>query len=262
MSRKAALAQWDLVAVAAIALAGLLATAIPFPDWIRTVFLLPLALFLPGYAVAAALFPPGFVTRDERAVFVVAFGIVASALGGLLLQVFARLDRASWLVLLLVIALGACAVALWQRRELPGGPAPAPRWRLPRPDPVVAVAAIAAALVAAGALAIASGGAERKLDGTHFSALWLTPRESGPGTLRGALSVGVQNHEAGESGYRLQLAQDGTTIRQWRFRLPQGQIWQMPIPAAEIEGTGPVVALLFRHDRPYRRVAIEPERAF
>src|SRR4029079_2686500 len=80
---------------------------------------LPLVLFVPGYAVAAALFPPGFVTRDERAALTVAFSVGAWALIGLVLQIFINLDRGVWLAMLLLVTLTGVVLAQMRREGLP-----------------------------------------------------------------------------------------------------------------------------------------------
>lgn len=255
---RSALAERDLVAVAAAALAGLFVTVVPFPDEIRTVVLLPLVLFLPGYALAAALFPPRFVTRDERAVFVVAFSIGAAALGGLALQLFAPLGRASWLALLLVVTLAACAVALVRRVGMPARPAPAGSM-VRRPKPVAAFAAILATLIAAAALAIASGGAERELEDSRFAAIWIVSRQAGSRPTERVLRIGVENHRPTSAKYLVRVSRNDRPIVRWRIRLDEGEIWSRRIPVTAGSGNGPVVAALLLHGKLYRRVSFEPK---
>lgn len=256
---KAARTERDLIAVAAAALAGALVTVIPFPDQIRTVVLLPLVLFLPGYALSAAIFPPRFVTRDERAVFVVAFSIGAAALGGLALQVFVPLGRAGWLVLLLLVTLGACAVALARRarmsgRRTPAGPKPH------RPAPIVAVPVLLATLIAAAALAVASGGAERELEDSRFAAIWIVSRQTGPGPFERALVIGVENHRPNRTKYVVRVSRGEGAVVRWPIRLDADETWSRRVPATVVaSGSGPVVAALLVRGKLFRRASFEPK---
>jgi uncharacterized membrane protein len=257
LSRPSVLGERDLVAVAALSVVGLLVTVIPFPDWFRAIVLMPLVIVLPGYALAAAIFPPGFVTREERTVFTIAFSIGAAALGGLLLQLVVRLDRGTWLGLLLVVTLAACAVALSRRN----GQFTA-TWKMPPIDPVPVAAIVVAVAIGGAALAIASNSASRQLDRSHFSALWIVPKGINSGRSANQLEIGVQNHEGRSLRYRLRISHHSATVRKWKFRLGSGQLWQTSLPAGSAFGNGPVVATLFRNDVIYRRVAIDTGASF
>lgn len=240
----------DLIAAAVLALLGLLVTLLPLPDPLRTALFLPLVLFVPGYTVAAVLFPPGFVTHDERAALTVAFSVGAWALIGLVLQIFIDLDRGVWLAMLLLVTLTGVVIAQMRREALPGAAAPKeePRSTL---KPLAMAAFVAAIAIAAVSIAVASGGQERELDRALFTGFWIAPVEGATAEI----SVGVQNHENHAIEYRLVVTTKGRTIDDWRIALEDEATWSNRVPADEAEG--PVLASLYRDGRLYRRVKLE-----
>ena len=132
----------DLTAVAGLALAGLALALIPVPGPVRTAAVLPLLLILPGYALAAALFRPGEISRELRMVLSVALSVGVTALGGLLVQLVVRLDRPVWAALLTGVTLLAIAIAL-DRRDGMSPDSEETRLRLPR----IGVATVVARLL-------------------------------------------------------------------------------------------------------------------
>jgi Protein of unknown function (DUF1616) len=248
----------DLIAAVGLALAGVLVSVLPLPDWTKAIFFLLLVLAVPGYAIAAALFPPGFVSRDERAILTLAFSVGAFALAGLLLQIVFDLDRAAWLGLLVAVTVSAAALAQARRRWMPktGDGVSAPRGA-PRPDPRLVVPLLAAVAIATVAIAVGSSGAEDQLARSRFSVLWLIPDGAPSGPVQVA-TVGVQNHEDGRFDYRLRVSRSGVILKEWRLRLDDGARWQagLTVPSS---AEAPLVAALFRGRALYRRVSLEPE---
>ena len=243
----------DLAAVAALVLLAILASLLPAPDWLRALLFVPLVLAVPGYAVAAALFPPGDVSRDERAVLTFAFSISAFALSGIVVQLVLDLDRGAWLVLLVLVTLGSIALAQARRP-----PSPAPRGRRPislRPDPRLAALPVAAA-IAALAVAVASGGAADQEARSHFSSLWLLPGGDGPTALTTEVAFGAENHEGRDRRYLLRLSRDDEELRVWRFTLADGERWERTARVSAV-AEPPVVAALFRGKELFRRVALD-----
>jgi Protein of unknown function (DUF1616) len=249
----------DLAVVAALVLAGLAVTVVPLPDWLRAAVFLPVVLILPGYALTAALFPPGFITEAERAVLTIALSIGGWTLGGLALQVVIGLDRAAWMALLFVLSLVAVAVAQGRR-----GTAPAdsgrPAWSLPPFEPRIVGAVLAAVAISTVAIAVASGSARRQLDRVHFSAIWIVPSESPTLSAGSDLTVGVQNHEGRALPYRLRVSQDGRTVREWQIRVRDGATWRVGLRRPAGKGK-PLTAELFSGATIYRRVALEARRS-
>jgi uncharacterized membrane protein len=243
----------DLAVAAGLALLGLIVALLPLPDPVRTVLFLPLVLIVPGYAVAATLFPPGFVTRDERAALTVAFSVGAWALTGLALQIFINLDRGVWLAMLLVVTLAGVVLAQMRRNALPGD-APGQGLPVPTVNPLAIAATVVAIAIAGASLAVASGGQERELDRALFSGFWIAPVR-GTGEPAAELSVGVQNHEDRTIEYRVVVTTRGRTIDESSFILEDEEVWSSQVPAEEAEG--PVLASLYREGRLYRRVKVE-----
>jgi uncharacterized membrane protein len=243
----------DLAAVAGLALAGLALALVPVPGPLRTAALLPLLLILPGYALAAALFRPGEIGRELRVVLSVAFSFGASALGGLVAQLVLRLDRPVWATLLALVTVLAAVVALLRRDAMPADSEP-PRLSLPRVRLASLLAMLAAIAIAGGAIASATGGVHRQLDGSRFSSLSLVP--SGPSGTAPPVRIGVSNHEGRPVAYRVSVRQAGRTVKRWRFRLDANHGWQARLTASAISGTGPVTARLDRDGRLCHRVAL------
>jgi uncharacterized membrane protein len=243
----------DLAAIAALALLGLLVAILPLPDPVRALLFLPLVLFVPGYAVAAALFPPGFVTRDERAALTIAFSVGVWALIGLVLQIFINLDRGVWLAMLVFVTFAGVVLAQMRREGL-SGTAPVEGRALATINPLAVVAIVAAVAIAAVSIVVASGGQERELDRARFSGFWITPVR-GTGDPAAEISVGVQNHQDQTTEYRLIVTTRGRTIDEWRLTLEDEETWSNQVPADEAEG--PVLASLYRDGRLYRRVKVE-----
>ncbi len=243
----------DLTAVVALAVAGLVLALIPVSGPIRTVALLPLVLILPGYALAAALFRPGEISRELRLVLSVAFSLGVTALGGLVVQLVLKLDRPVWATLLACLTVLAAVVALDRRDAMPADSGRT-ELRLPRVGLASVVAMLVATGIAGGAIAVATRGVHRQQNESRFSSLSLVPQ--GPSGTAPPVSVGVSNHEGRTVAYRLIVKRGTRTIRRWRFRLGVNQDWQAELTASAISGAGPVIARLDRGGRPYHRVAL------
>ena len=72
----------DLTLVVALACLAFVAALLSAPVLLRAVLLVPLVLVLPGYALAAALFPPGTVSPAERGVYSVGLSIAVDGARG------------------------------------------------------------------------------------------------------------------------------------------------------------------------------------
>jgi uncharacterized membrane protein len=243
----------DLTAVAGLALGGLVLALVPVPEPVRTAALLPLLLILPGYAVAAALFRPGEISRELRAVLSVALSVSATVLGGLVVQLFLPLDRPVWAATLTGITLLAAAVALDRRDAMPAD-SEETRVRLPRIGIAAAAAMVASMAIAGWAIALATEGVHRQLDAAHFSSLSLVPGGSSPAVQ--PAKVGVFNHEGKVVAYGLSVRQGNRTIGRWRLLLEPNQTWQGQVAPTAISGTAPLIARLDRGGEPYHRVSL------
>ncbi len=68
MSKASGTRSRDLTRVQAASLVSLVLMVLPFGGLLKELALVPLALILPGYAISAAMFMPGSITRGERLV--------------------------------------------------------------------------------------------------------------------------------------------------------------------------------------------------
>jgi hypothetical protein len=104
----------ELVAVAAIVSVAVV-LAVPVTP-VRAVFAVPLCLVLPGYAVVQAIFAERELANHQTVMLALAVSLGTLALGALVLDLLPEgLTTDTWAALLLVVVLGACAVA-WRRR--------------------------------------------------------------------------------------------------------------------------------------------------
>lgn len=246
----------DLALVVALACAALLAAVFGgVPTWVRAPLLVPLVLFLPGYALAANLFAPGSVSSGERIVYAFALSIATTALAGVAVQIVFDLNRDSWA---LVLALLTVTIAL--RGVLVLESAPRRAIALPRaPLFVVASFAIAAVLVVA-AIVSAIGGLRDAQARIRFTGFWLVPAaEVIPAPAGRSLIVGLRSHEGRRTRYRLLLRDGNRRIADQTIELRSGQAWEREISLPEQPGRGEVVATLRRDGTPYRSLYLKPE---
>jgi uncharacterized membrane protein len=251
----------DLLAAIALALAGLAAALIPLDVWLRAVLWVPLVLGVSGYAILAALFPGRPLPLGERAVYAVSLSVVATALGGIVVQLFFDLDRTVWAALLAVIIVAAALVAIWRRHPPPPADRAAaesgravPRLRLP--GRLASLTLIAAVVVAAAAVVISSNGARREHDSYHFTALWVQPAQHAA-TPGGAVTVGIDNHQGATARYRLVVKQGSGILMQRRLQLADGGRWRLRLAVAPAGPADPVTATLRRNGAIYRHVYLD-----
>jgi hypothetical protein len=248
-------------AVGAAALCGLLALLLPFEP-LRLLLALPLTLFLPGYALTAAIFAHARLLRRYFLVFCLGLSLSVLALGALVLNYLPGGIRSGWwAVLLFLVVLGGCRAAALRRPRR----APAPiSWELPGVNPAQAalVAAGALAAVAAIVLAFVPLSATNASGYTEVSIQPLAA-SSGPG-----VGIEVGSGERDDSSYRLVVefgSGEGEATRTFTLAPGQKQALELQPPgdltAATAAGTQvPVTATLFKldspePDQPFRRVS-------
>lgn len=238
----------DLPLVGALALTGLLVTLLPSPEWLRTVLLVPLVLFLPGYALAANIFAVGTIGGAERSVYAVVFSIAVTAVGGFLIQVPFHLSRDAWAVLLAGVTLAAAV-----RGALTTAPASEPRGRLlPWPLPLAGGLLLVAAALAAISVVSATNGLHDAQSRIRFTSFWMLPSAGESGSV----AVGVRSHEGRPTRYRLKLEAGGRRLAAADIRLKAGQTWEARFPVGEEPGDAAVLAELNREGKRYRRLAL------
>lgn len=242
----------NLVFVAVLACAGLLAALLPAPVWLRALLLTPFVLVMPGYALAANFFAPNTVGASERAVYVIALSIATAAVGGLLIQLLFGLDREAWAVVLFLITIGATGRVLLTR------PLPAPRpWRVPWTLAPACLAFVLAAVIAGAAIVSASDGLQDAQAKIHFTDFWLLP---GEGAASDSVRVGVRSHEGGTTAYTLHLYRSRAQVSTRVLTLQPGDQWERILPIGTGPRRAPVTAILNREGEPYRRLDLSPPR--
>lgn len=276
-----------VLAASAIALA-VLGIDVPL---LRALLGLPLALFVPGYALVAALFPRSAGDRmrnSTRILFAIGTSIVLTILTSFGLNFTP--PGIQWISLAFALGgltLALCAAADWRLTHDGKSTAviPAARPNLPMAIPApypnagrqpalagaaelarqlrvrgfgpaqLAVLAIALA-IAAGAISYAVNVA-RQVQSPDVVQLWMLPVDGAPqpNTVR----FGVRNLSATESRYRLEVSRGGYTLQEWReIDVPIGATWEVTATLdAASPGSGPVSALLYPPEtgtQPLRRV--------
>jgi hypothetical protein len=243
----------ELVAIAAV-LCALLAVAVPV-EAISILAAAPLVLLLPGYAITAAAFGPR-QPGPQLIALSIGTSLAALVLGSLLLNyVPGGVREASWAPLLVMLVLGACAVAARRRGDW------TPDLRLPSLGPLLrgsdgllvlgAVVAVAAALLLAWTVLPAQ-------HALGYTQLWMLPtgNEQHPG-----MRIGVVSEEQDPTSYEVVL--ESTRSRSVVLSglvLKPGDSRVVDVPIVRSKATPPgtkLSAYLYRSDRlqvPYRRV--------
>jgi Protein of unknown function (DUF1616) len=190
----------------------------------RLIFALPLALYLPGYAVAAALFAPRRLNAVPSLVLSAGFSLVLLVIGGVVLNYLpGGIRRGAWEVLLAIVVTVACSIA-WLRRLEEPGTSWRPAMRLPSiavialmvPGLVAAVAAIFLAFIPLHAKNV--GG---------YTELWWQPAQIQHQT---GVRVGITSDEKERTAYRLTI-EIGHHKNTGTFTLAPGSSQLVYVPA-------------------------------
>jgi hypothetical protein len=253
MSKASEARSRDLTRVIVASLASLALMVLPFGGLPKAIALVPLALVLPGYAISAAMFMPGSVTRGERLAYTLSLSVGAAAIGGLIWQLLFGLSRASWALMLVAIVLVAATIARRRRTAMSSDPAQR-RSRLPPLGLPTALAILAAVLLTFAAVNVTIEGLRDQRAESHFSSLWALPY--GPGG--DSVEIGVLNHQGSVYTYRLSVDRAGIPVWLWEGRLGAHKRKQVILGLDEIPGAGPVDVILYRSGIPYRRTELQP----
>jgi uncharacterized membrane protein len=241
----------EWVSIAAIA-AMLVASLVPW-EVVRLLAALPLAIFLPGYAITAAAFGSQKLDLQRLTMLILLCSLSLLCLGGILLNFLpGGIRTVTWALLLVVVIVAAARAAALRRakpdRQRQGWARPRiRRWDLA--CVLAAVAAVAGALVFA-YTPLPAGKA------VGYTALWMLP---GDEAADPAVKVGVISAEQEPQRYRLQVRVDeGGRSFIYRLALDPGEerVFRVPVePGAE--GPTRVAASLYDVAHPqklYRRV--------
>lgn len=281
--------EFIVIALLGLLLLGLIALGIeglPAPLPLLRLFLgLFFVLFVPGYALQAALFPSrgarveasaGGLDGPER--LALSFGLSVAVIPPLALI----LDRLPWGIRLWPIVVGetiiiaTCStVALWRRRRLPPSErfvleidVDARGWwaaqdRLSRVLCGILTAALLVALFSAAAIILLPKPGEQFTEFYVLGPEGLAegyPREAAPGEPL-SVTVGIANREGVAAEYRIEVRAGELTIGQaGPLRLEDDEVWEGPLhyALAEPGDDQEVHFLLFRDDggEPYRSLRL------
>lgn len=227
---------------------------------ISLLFALPLTLFLPGYALTAAIFARRRVGPAQFAVLSLGLSLCVLALGALLLNyVPGGIGPVSWAVLLALVVLAGCRAAALRR--------PAPRkvtdnqgWLRLHLTAGSGAFLVGALLCTATALALSFTTMSAK-HANGYTALWLlppTPADSATGGAR----IGVSSEEQKRTAYLLRVRVSGRPAEIVRsFSLDPAETRVLKLAPTQQRPSGAparVSAMLFLQRKPgraYRRVS-------
>lgn len=247
----------DLALVSALAIAALVVALLPVATWLSAALLLPLVLFLPGYALAAVFFPPRTVGRIERAIYAIAISIAVVAVGGLLIQLILGLSRDPWVVFLVMVTLGA---TLWAHRRHPVEPLVWPAGVSPV-LPVAIIAFTVAGVIAGLAIASAGNGLREAQAKIRFTDFWLVPAGAvSPASGEETVEIGLHSHEGRPVRFVLRLSRAGQVLLGRSLSLRAGETWERSFAVTEAPRGVPVIATLTREGKSYRRLDLVPSR--
>jgi uncharacterized membrane protein len=190
---------------------------------VRVVFGLPLALFVPGYALTTAFLPSLAQAFPNRLMYALGVSLAVTILTGLLLNLTAEgLTGVLWTGVLGSVSLAAGVAALLRRwREMRDeDDIRQPVFRL---RPTHAAMLAAAALLIVGAVTITRTAA---IGEAHpgFTQLWLTPFYP---SSEQYLEIGLHNFENEPVEYRVQFRIGDHVIDEWSpVRLQPNELWQ------------------------------------
>ena len=232
--------------------AALVAALVPW-EIVRLLAALPLAIFLPGYAIAAAAFGSEKLDLQRLTMLILLCSLSLLCLGGILLNFLPGGIRTVTWALLLVIVIVAAARAAALRRAKPESQREWARPRLRRWDlacVLVAIAAVAGALVFAYTPLPAS-------KAVGYTALWMLP---GNAAAAPAVKVGVISAEQERQPYRLRV-RVGKSGKPTVYRLAldpgEERVFRVPVELARGGSSTRVAASLYDTHHPqklYRRV--------
>lgn len=242
----------DLLAgAAALAVLGAVVVAFVPSSFVRVVFAFPLLFVLPGFGLAAALFPSSRLDWARRLVLQLGLSLAVAILGGLLLDLTPfGLRRSSWAVLLALVTCAAVAVAIRRRPGRTAATLRVPRIRFAE----AALFGLALALVAGTLVFARTPLAARNVRG--YTALSMLP---GRGVKSQVLRVQISSSELRPLKYRLELYAGRRLVDVRRVALVPGQRWHtiVNLKPKETAGVIWILARLYRAGDPdaiYRSV--------
>jgi len=216
-----------------------------------------LMVFLPGYALRAALFPKRYLDSAEQLLISLGSSVIVVILTGMAIALAGwNMGTSNWASSLTLFTLVACGVAFLRRRT------PTLVWANPTPLRLkvgqVLLLLVAFALVF-GAVNLASLPISNPANLQGYTILWILPVVKGAPQF---VHLGVINNQFTPTDYRLQIVVGNQVIHEWQdIQLAPGQSWESiyDIPGA-LPANTQVEAFLYKLDQPqsvYREVSLQ-----
>lgn len=232
-----------VVAATALCAVGSLITPL---GAVRIVFAAPLTLFLPGYAITAAVFGPRQPRWPEMVPLTVSISLATIALGGILLNYTPGGIRGlPWTLLLTLVIVACCQVAAVRRSRLP---TKRRRLELPRVTPTGAILLVACVALTAAALALAQT-TLRAENALGYTELWMVPREQTGVAAR----IGVTSQQQNPTAYRLEVKFGDRRQKIKRsFELEPGETLNLHFSHPPAAQPVSIKAQLFKRGKPHK----------
>lgn len=244
----------DLELVVAATLACVLVALLSPLETVALIAAIPLCLFFPGYALAAAIFGRRTPDRPRLLLLTLMLSLAILVIGSLVLNYMpGGIRDVSWALLLVLVVLAAARWAALHRGSPRSGSLPRPR--LPR------LAALDAILLGIGASAAVAAIILSQVplpagNANGYTSLWMLPVPGEPDVMR----VGVVSNEQDEESYRLLFRVDGreaAAARELTLEPGEEQVFRLPVGVPSGSNPARVAASLYHADSPrelYRRV--------
>jgi len=241
-----------LVAITLICAVGALLTPLGAA---RVIFAAPLALIVPGYAIAAAAFGSRLPPWPERLPLTLGVSLAFLALASLVLNYTpGGIHGLPWALLLVAVVLLCCRTAARRRGRTRSKPPALPR---PKLRPATAILSACALAMVAAALILA----QATFHSDHVSGytqLWIAPSRPTDASTR----IGVTSEQQRTRAYRLVVEAEGQSKPlAYSFELQPGETHLVRIGPDRIGSPVAVDAKLYLRGRPttvYRRVSTLP----
>lgn len=242
----------DLRLIVALTLVCAVGSLITPLGAVRVIFAVPLALILPGYALAAAAFGSRLPTWPERLPLTLGVSLACLALSSLVLN-FAPggIHGLSWTLLLVLVVLLSCTAAA--RRRGPARHRPRSRPKL-RPGGATAILGVGTLAIVAAALGLARATFENE-QASGYTQLWIAPPKSTDESTR----IGITSEQQQTRNYRLVIEVEGASSPLVEtFEIEPSHTRMVTIPSGSAGSAVGVEAKLYLRSRPekvYRRVS-------
>jgi hypothetical protein len=250
---RAVVDQRDLLAAALVTGAAVASVVLDFPAPIRTVFVVPLVLFLPGYAIVSAFFPGLVIPAVERILLAIGVSLAAATLVGLALAASPiGLGAVQWSLALGIPTLAIVFVAWFRRirRGLVG-----PGFNFARMPWIGGLMVLVAALIVANVVIGTRMNANQNQSPPPIQ-LWMVPVNERPNEVLLGVRAG-----ASAGAYRLVISAAGDPIHEFDISLGAEETWEQRVTFTSDLRDLPIVARLYEGESTteIRFVVLQPQ---